>query len=202
MPLPASDPQRVLQHTRAVQVEMYSRADGLWEVDARLRDTKTREIRGSQGVLPAGEAIHDLVLRLVIDTQFNIHLAGAESLAVPYRGQCDTHGDAYAQLEGLNLMKGFKRAVRERLGGVAGCTHLTELADVLPTAVIQAFAGLVLDTKGEGDQAPFQLDRCHALRRDGEVVRLHYPRWFRQPDANKVSENHAPVTPAASRDAA
>jgi hypothetical protein len=52
---------------------------------------------------------------------------------------------------------------------------------MLPTAVLQAFAGDVLDTRGGLDDTspPFQIDRCHALRREGEAVRLHYPRWHR-----------------------
>lgn len=197
MPLPPAHPSRQAKHHRDIRVAAYVRDDGLWEIDATISDRKTREIRSSAGVLPPGAPIHDLHLRLVVDTQFNILQAGAESLAVPYPGHCDAHGDAYGQLAGLNLLQGFKRAVRERLGGLAGCTHLTELTDVLPSAVIQAFAGDVLDTRGEGDQQPFQLDRCHALATDGEVVRLHYPRWFRQPDANKVSQNRPPVTAAA-----
>jgi hypothetical protein len=85
------------------------------------------------------------------------------------------------QLVGLNLLQSFHRTVRERLGGVRGCTHITEMAQVLPTAVVQALAGEVIDVRGLADGAsqPFQIDRCHALRRDGEAVRLHYPRWYR-----------------------
>lgn len=195
MPLPTSDPSRVLKHRRAIDVQAFARADGLWEVDARISDVKTRDIPCADGTRPAGSPIHDLRLRLVVDTQLNILASGAESLAVPYPGTCDQHGDRYGQLAGLNLMRGFKQAVRERLGGAQGCTHLTELTDVLPTAVIQAFAGDVIDTRGTADQLPFQLDRCHALVRHGETVRLHYPRWFRQPRANKVTQNRPPVSP-------
>ncbi|HMQ74123.1 MAG TPA: hypothetical protein PKD25_16515, partial [Rubrivivax sp.] len=68
-----------------------------------------------------------------------------------------------------------------RVGGALGCTHITELAQTLPTAVVQAFAGEVIDTRGLGDERPFQIDRCHALRSDGEAVRAHYPRWYRAP---------------------
>jgi hypothetical protein len=194
MPLPSSDPSRQLKHSRSIGVQAYARSDGLWEVDASVTDTKTRDVPCADGLRPAGQPIHDLLLRLVVDTQLNILEAGAQSQAVPYPGHCDAHGDVYARLVGLNLMRGFKKAVRERTGGMAGCTHLTELADVLPTAVIQAFAGEVIDTRGHGDQKPFQLDRCHALVSHGEAVRLHYPRWFRQAGANKLSQNRTPVT--------
>jgi hypothetical protein len=79
---------------------------------------------------------------------------------------------------------------------VQGCTHLTELAQVLPTAVIQGLVGEVIRPRGDrpGDPKPFQLDRCHALRTDGEAVRLHYPRWARQPGANQSTDNPDAVT--------
>ena len=110
---------------------------------------------------------------------------------MPYPGLCDSHQDAYGQLVGLNLLRSFHKAVRERLGGVRGCTHITELAQVLPTAVMQAFAGDVIDTRGtaEGAQKPFQLDRCHALASSGEAVRVHYPRWYR-PAAAQAATAH------------
>ena len=56
---------------------------------------------------------------------------------------------------------------------------------MLPTAVVQAFAGKVLDTREDSgsDSEPFQIDRCHALRSDGPVVRTFYPRWYRGADA-------------------
>lgn len=193
MPLPPADPQRQLKHQRSIQVEAYARPDGLWEVDAFVRDTKTRPTGGAGRERAAGQPIHDLHLRIVVDAAFNILQSGAESLATPYPGHCDDHGDRYAALTGLNLLQGFKRAVRERLGGVRGCTHLTELADVLPTAVVQAFAGDVLRVEPDSDTRPFQLDRCHALATGGEAVRQHYPRWFRQPGANKLSENPPPA---------
>jgi hypothetical protein len=66
--------------------------------------------------------------------------AEAASDAVPYPGYCDTIGPAYKQLIGLSLLKHFRLHLKDRLSGVLGCTHLTELAQVLPTAAIQAFA--------------------------------------------------------------
>jgi hypothetical protein len=183
MTLPPAAAQRQLKHRRQIDVQVYARDDGLWEVDATLVDTKARDAHMAAGGLrAAGTPIHDMLLRLVVDTQFNIVQAGAETRWMPYTGLCDQHGDTYGRLVGLNLMQGFRQALRERVGGVLGCTHVTELAQVLPTAVVQAFAGEVLDTRGDGDRQPFQIDRCHALRADGEAVRSFYPRWYRAPD--------------------
>jgi hypothetical protein len=180
-------------------VQVYSRGNGLWEVDARIDDIRTEPVELVSGSRPAGTPIHEMLLRLVVDERFNIVEAGAQTLAAPYPGACEAYGDAYARLVGLNLMQGFRQAARERLGGVLGCTHLTELAQVLPTAVVQAFAGVVFDTRGNAAEStkPFQIDRCHALRSDATAVRLYYPRWYRPaaPSAAIPSESERASTP-------
>lgn len=179
MALPPAAPERKLKHRRSIDVHVFARGNGLWEVDAEIRDVKTRDAKLAGGLRKAGDPIHDMLLRLVVDEQLNIVEAGSETRWMPYPGHCDDHGDAYRALAGLNLLKGFRTAVKERLGGSIGCTHLTELTQVLPTAVIQAFAGEVLDTREDSERQPFQIDRCHALRSDGEAVKLFYPRWYR-----------------------
>ena len=183
MALPPAAPERQLKHRRSVDVQIYARGNGLWEVDAELLDVKTRDAILAGGRRAAGDPIHDMLLRLVINERFDILEAGSATRWMPYPGLCDEHDDAYARLVGLNLMQGFRQAVKQRLGGVQGCTHLSELAQVLPTAVVQAFAGDVLDTREDSasGQRPFQLDRCHALRVDGPAVATFYPRWYTGP---------------------
>ena len=200
MPIPPSSPHRRLKHRRSISVEVFAREDGLWEVDALLTDVKTRDAPMVDSVRPAGTPIHQLLLRLVVNSQLDVLEAGSASEWSPYPGHCGQHGDAYAALAGLNLGRGFRKGVNERLSGVQGCTHLTELAQVLPTAVIQGLVGEVIHPRGDrpGDPKPFQLDRCHALRTDGEVVRLHYPRWARQPGANQSTDNPTAVTATAA----
>ena len=179
MALPPAAPERQLKHRRSINVQIYARGNGLWEVDAEIVDVKTRDAKLAGGMRRAGEPIHDMLLRIVVNERLDIVEAGSETRWMPYPGHCDDHGDAYAALVGLNLLKGFRQAVKERLGGVAGCTHLTELTQVLPTAVIQAFAGEVIDTREDSASRPFQIDRCHALRSDGPAVKIFHPRWYR-----------------------
>jgi hypothetical protein len=192
MPLPPPTSRRALKHTRAIHIEAYARDDGLWDLDAHITDVKTRDAKLASAIRPAGEPIHDLWLRVTIDTKFNVVAAGAVSDAVPYPNYCDTIGPDYARLVGLNLLKGFRQGVKQRLSGINGCTHLSELAAVLPTAAVQAFAGDVIDTRdgaATNDQTtkPFQLDRCHALKTDGEAVAKYYPRWAIRPDVESES---------------
>jgi Protein of unknown function (DUF2889) len=187
MPLPTPTVTRTLRHTRRLVAQGFERSDGLWDIDLELTDAKTRAVPIATGMLEPHQAIHELWLRVTIDTQLNVVAAAASSDAVPYPGVCNTIGPAYSVLKGLNLFKGFHTAVKERLSGTAGCTHLTELCSFLPSAAIQAFAGDVWNTRdgqtnAKGElQMPFQLDRCHALAIDGEAVKTHYPRWYKAP---------------------
>lgn len=181
MPLSLPVP-RALRHTRAIHVDAYARDDGLWDLDARITDVKTRAITLASGLRAAGVPVHDLKLRITINLDMIIVDAEAASDSVPYPGFCDTIAPAYKSLIGLSLMNHFRLRLKDRLAGVLGCTHLTELSQVLPTAAVQAFANDVINTReGAADDGsgvrPFQIDRCHALRADGPAVAIYYPRW-------------------------
>jgi hypothetical protein len=192
--MPLAPSNRQLIHTRSISVHAFRRDDGLWDLEARLVDLKSRDVPLASGIRARGMPVHDMTLCVTIDEQLVIVAAGAASDATPYPGQCEAITPSYERLVGLNLLRGFRGAVRERLGGTAGCTHLTELTAVLPTAAIQAFAGEVIDTgdgapgPADGQAArtsrPFQIDRCHALREDGPTVREYYPTWYRAPGTN------------------
>ncbi len=197
--MPLSPPvSRQLRHRRAIRAEAYERADGLWDVEACLTDEKPRDVVLASGVRSNGQPIHELWLRITIDRKLNVVDAEASSDWVPYPGLCQVSNPAYRALIGLNLRQNFRREAARLLGGTAGCTHLTELCAILPTAAIQAFAGDVWNTNAgapgaatssgnessnstdehSNDKPPFQLGRCHALRFDGEAVQQFYPRWY------------------------
>jgi len=177
MPLPVSEVERELAHTRRLRFDGYRRADGLWDIEARITDHKNHDHEMKVGVRRAGQPVHDLWVRVTIDLDYNIRDAFAITDASPYPGGCETYGDAYRSLIGLNLLKGFRRQVRERLGGVKGCTHINEMLAALPTAAIQTFSGEVREARDDAAK-PWHLDQCHATATDGETVRKYYPKWY------------------------
>jgi len=181
MALPTASSERQLKHRRSIDVQVYVRGDGCWDVDARLIDVRPKETRLASGTRAPDEPIHEMLLRLVVDDAFGVRQAGSQTFAMPFPGQCDGFEDPYARLVGLNLMHGFRQGVRERLGGVLGCTHLTELTHVLPTAVVQALAEDAFDPNAAGTERPFPIDRCQAMRSDGPTVRTYFARWYRAP---------------------
>ena len=55
--MPLSPPvNRALRHRRAITAEAYVRDDGLWDIEARLTDTKPREIPLAGGGERAGQS--------------------------------------------------------------------------------------------------------------------------------------------------
>jgi len=178
MPLPTPETSRRHLHTRSIRVQSYAREDGLWDLEAELIDVKGYDFKKKGDVLhPAGQPIHHMHLRVTIDDELTIVSAQAAYDAAPYGTECTRIDSAYAGLAGLNLLRDFRRQVKERFARTAGCTHMTELAQVLPTVAIQTMAGR-RRSEAAPERRPFQLGGCHAQRLDGPVVREHYPRWY------------------------
>lgn len=178
MPLPPPDCPRQPLHTRSIRVQSYARDDGKWDLEAELIDVKAYDFHKRDGVMfKAGQPIHHMHLRITIDGDFTIVAAQAVYDAAPYGEHCMAIESAYADLIGMNLLKGFRRQVKERFGHVEGCTHMTELSQVLPTAAVQTMANRRRQ-ESNPNRRPFQLDGCHALSTDGPVVAEHYPKWY------------------------
>lgn len=178
MPLPPPDCSRQPLHTRSIRVQSYARDDGNWDLEAELIDVKAYDFPKRDGkMFKAGRPIHHMHLRITINDDFTIVAAQAVYDAAPYDGHCMSIESAYADLVGMNLLKGFRQQVKERFGRVAGCTHMTELSQVLPTAAVQTMANRRRQ-EHDPDRRPFQLDGCHALSTDGPIVLEQYPKWY------------------------
>lgn len=163
-------------HTRAIEIRGYKRADGLYDIEGHLVDTKPFDFKLAAGLRPAGQPIHDMWLRITVDRELRIVDAAAAMDGMPYVGDCDRIVPAYRKLIGLAIRQGYTQKVKELLAGVRGCTHITELAGSLATAAFQTMAGQRLQP---AEHKPFQLDKCHALESTQPAVARYYPRWYR-----------------------
>lgn len=189
MPLAPPDCPRQPLHTRSIRVQSYARDDGLYDIEAELVDLKAYDFEKLGGTHRAGQPIHHMHLRLTIDGDYTIVAAQAAYDAAPYGAECTAIAPDYAGLKGLNLLRQFRQAVKERFGRTAGCTHMTELAQVLPTAAVQTMANRRRQ-ESDPDRRPFQVGGCHALRTDGAVVREHYPRWYAASTAARAAGSY------------
>ncbi len=177
MPLPITTVERMRKHRRSITFEGFKRSDGLWDIEGHLVDIKDQDFVMRSGTRKSGDPIHDISVRVTIDTDMNVIDVVACSDSTPFPGVCEQVLPDYRKIVGLNLFKGFLKSVKTLFGDTRGCAHLSELLMAMPTAAFQTFAGEV--KHGEQEKKPFHLDRCHALSTDSDVVRRFYPRWYR-----------------------
>ena len=186
--MPLSDPEieREEIHLRRIECRGFRRADGRWDIEGRLVDTKTYAFSNRfRGEIAAGEPIHGMWLRLTIDEDLRVHAVEAVTEHGPF-AECPRITPAFRALEGLRIGPGWNRAIRERLGGVRGCTHLVELLRPIATTAYQALAGRRREREESapaGGERPRMLDTCHALASDGPVVRELWPDHYTGPRA-------------------
>ncbi len=180
MPLPTPAP-RSLIHKRAIECCGYEREDGLWDIEGHITDTKTHAIRTHEGARerPAGEALHEMWLRLTIDLDMLIHDVEAVTDASPYVN-CGDITPAFKTLKGITIGPGWRAKIRERLGGIKGCTHLVELLGPVGTTAFQATVRARAQRAGvEPGRMPFQINSCHMYPPDGPMTRQRWPHLFK-----------------------
>lgn len=180
MPLSPESP-RQLMHRRTVQCSGYLRADGLWDIEGTVIDVKSHEMPSHDrgGVIPAGEPLHEMRIRLTIDEEFLIHAVEAVTDHGP-AAICGEVAADFQALKGLRIGKGFNRKVKDLLGGTKGCVHLLDLLAPMATAAYQTLF-TTREAKAAADpdrERPPIIDQCRALASDGPLVKLYWPRFY------------------------
>ncbi|UYN94166.1 MAG: DUF2889 domain-containing protein [Enhydrobacter sp.] len=191
-------------HTRRVTCQGFFRKDGLWDIEGRITDEKTYEHPNEwRGALKPGDLVHDMSIRLTLDHKLTIVNVEAVTDSSPYR-VCGEIAPDFRKLIGLRIGGGFHRAVRERLGGVHGCTHIVELLGPVATTAFQTMSSRKArdlnrahraekgalpppdDAKVRAPRKPYVIDTCHAWAANGEVVKRWAPHFYTGPGAEAV----------------
>src|SRR3989337_4504553 len=104
-------------------------------------------------------------IRRTVDENFLVHDIEAVTDHAPYR-VCPDITPNFKVLKGLKIAPGWTQAVKTRLGGVNGCTHLVELLGPVATVAYQTLVAVrkkrLADTPS--DRRPAVLDTCPAYR--------------------------------------
>ncbi len=177
MPLSKSE-ARELAHTRVVTCHGYRRKDGLFDIEGRIVDTKPYrfENRDRGGWIEANEALHDMSVRLTIDTSMEVVDAEGVIDSSPY-SHCKTVVEVAKNLIGLKIAPGWTKASKAAMGANRGCTHLTELLGPVATT---AFQTMHSEKVRSGDKGWLKkpekfLNSCYSLSSDSPVVEVHWP---------------------------
>ena len=169
---------RRLMHTRELAFRGYLRDDGLLDIEGRMRDVTATGTELPFYSLSPGQSIHDMRLLMTVDMDLLIHRMQTftDTGATPF---CAEINSAYASLEGLSIGAGFKKRLRERVGGVNGCTHITEAMSGMANTAIQLVMAVRRDQRSLADRVTdvsrknyWIIDSCHAYRSGGDALRL------------------------------
>jgi hypothetical protein len=191
MALSDPSPRRHI-HTRHVTCCGYRRDDGLWDIEGHLTDVKTYGFHTvHRGEIEPGDPVHGMRIRLTITDDFVVTAIEAVIEKSPF-DICGGITGAFQQLVGLTIGAGWTRAIKERLAGIKGCTHLTELLAPIATTAFQtiypvlvreraaaaAIAAAAAEAEGRKPlpaARPALLDVCHVFDSSGAFVREHWP---------------------------
>lgn len=184
--------EREAQHFRNYAFGGYRRADGLFDIEGRMTDTKSYAFPNDwRQTIEAGEPLHDMLIRLTLDEEFVIRDVECVTAAGPYE-ICPAITPAFAALKGERIGRGWSRVLREKFGGRHGCVHHVEMLRAMATVAFQTLygwqgrrkreAGLDKEGPPSGEatagRKPGFIDSCHALASDGDVVRTQYPQFY------------------------
>lgn len=189
--MPLSPPAgREELHVRDIALRGFQRADGLFDIEATLADTKTQGFASDQrGWIAPGEKLHGMAARMTIDEEMTIIAFEAAIDDSPYPSVCPGAAPHFARLEGLVIGPGFVRAAMQRVGGTNGCTHLRELLQQMATVAYQTMwpvrqrrapAQPMPDTPRP---APALLNSCHGWSSASPVIRAGWPHLYTGADA-------------------
>ena len=187
--MPLSKPaEREQIHTREVHCTGYRRTDGLWDVEGHLIDVKTYGFANSErGTVPPGEPIHEMWIRLTVDDDLVIHDVEAITEFSPFN-ICKDIAPNFKRLIGVAIGLGWRREVKQRLGGIEGCTHIVEMLGPVATTAFQTIFPLKAKNSPEAPAAnnkpPRLLNTCHAFRSDGPKVKEFWPSYYDGPQAD------------------
>jgi hypothetical protein len=174
-------------HFRRIDIRGFRRSDGLFEVEGRVIDRKPYDLDSTHGrIVPAGEPIHDMGLRLVFDDEMIVHDIKTFTDAAPYEA-CPGGGAVLQHLKGLRMTSGWNKEVRSRIAKERSCTHLVELLGPMATVAFQSLSTMRRGRPDATDATgrPAKIDSCYAYAADGELVRQRWPD-FHQPAPPKA----------------
>jgi len=183
MPLtPPADRQPM--HTRQIRCQGFLRADGLWDIEGHLVDTKPYDLPNvdrPHGKITAGEPLHEMWIRLTVDTDLWVRAVEVVTDFGPY-AVCPSIAPNFQRLVGERVKAGWTQRTRELLGGVQGCTHLVELLGPLATTAFQTiYPARVKRDSAKSGHKPALIDTCHAYRSDGPLVQQKWPEHYTGP---------------------
>ncbi|MCP3675498.1 MAG: DUF2889 domain-containing protein [Gammaproteobacteria bacterium] len=170
-------------HRRNIDSQGFLREDGLWDIETRLVDTKSEHsLALERGEIEAGVPLHDISLRLTIDSRLLIKNIEASTDLAPLNA-CSDPNPWYKKLIGEKIEAGWRGKVKTMFAGVTGCTHLNDMLIIAAATAFQTVYTwhLQQNINESGKEKAFRhvavtmLNSCHGFSEKGEMISSHWP---------------------------
>ena len=159
-------------HTRKIDIHTFALGDQRILVEGELEDTR-RPPAAAEESETEPFLVHHLIARIWVQgPDLTISAVDAEMKRIP-RQACPEVLPAVQKLVGLKIITGFTEKVKDLIGGVKGCSHLTSLFLTLgPTAVQGYWAAYGGGTESRLDNPAISrvINSCHVWKEDGPFV--------------------------------
>lgn len=161
-------------HKRDIIIDSYEAGPDMMVFTATLQEKRLADYYLSTGEKqPAGDLHHMTVRLLVRVPDMLIEDIEAEMHTVP-RDECHDILSAFQAVKGMSIQQGFTGKLKEKLGGVKGCTHMLHLLTTLAPAAMQGmWAGRSrqrstgLNLRRLLSMKKILIDSCYAWREGG-----------------------------------
>ncbi len=181
MPLSLPLHDRKLLHTRNIEVRGFIRPDKIYEIEGHVKDIRSNKYKNKWTEVPPGLPMHHMQARLAVDKNYIVREIEVVSDSHPYPGICNKVVSNFDVLVGCKIGGGWKKAIKEKLGGIKGCTHISELL-LVPIATT-AYLTIYLDNNDVAiddsieEIKPGFIDSCFALDSKGIVVERQWSKF-------------------------
>lgn len=159
-------PSRKALHHRSIEHRTWLHDDGALEIESRLLDTKAHDTRvGFDRELPAGQALHDMRIRILLGSDGLIREIKLHMDRTPF-DICGEVVRRFESLRGAGMGAGWNALLSRNFSGINGCRHLIDLLRGMGTVVFQSLPG---EGWTRETVAGFR-DSCYAFRQGGPVM--------------------------------
>jgi hypothetical protein len=162
-----------LVHTRKIEINTFDLGNHRILVEGELEDTR-RPPSSTEKSETGPFLVHHLVARFWVQgPDLTISAVDAEMKRIPRQG-CPEVLPAVQKLVGVKIITGFTQKVKDLIGNVRGCSHLTSLFLTLGPVAVQGYWAAYGREPGarslDNPAISRVIDSCHVWRKDGPQV--------------------------------
>ena len=162
-----------LVHNREISIRTYHLGDHCILIEGNLIDHRYRSRHaGDQEEL---KPVHDMVFRLKVRGPGMLIEEAEAGMSHHPREDCPVVLPWIRNLEGLKIVAGFTKKVKEIIGNIKGCGHLTSLVLAMGPAAVQGYwaaYGVEREKMSREDEAVKNIiNTCYLWREDGPIIK-------------------------------